>query len=320
MDTSFHEEQPLVSVVMCVYNPGAFLQPALDSILNQTYKNWELIISDDGSNDGTREFLREFKNHPKVKVFFQEKNLGYVANKNFAHKQAAGVYITQLDNDDTCSYDRLEKQIAVVRENPEIRLVASGYNRIDELGNVYETVGPNEAGFIKGRKNDAYKFWFPSLLVHQQVFEKVGLFDTYFSGLFGDDIYWTVKANKENPIWCLKEPLYNYRNTPNSITKVLDNERKLIIPVVVEKLLQQIEANGTDWLTEGNTEAIRNYERELLNDNKFLSDLYRAWAAKSIDKNDLTQAGKLLRKAFKINKSSTETFKTFIYYIRKKYF
>lgn len=311
--------RPLISVVMCVYNPGAFLEPALQSVFGQTYDNWELIVSDDGSNDGTRERLRELESNPKVRLFFQEKNLGYVANKNFAHRQASGEYITQLDNDDTSSLNRLELQLDAIRRNPEVKIVACGYERIDAAGNGYGTVAPAQEGPILRKGDRDYPFWFPSLLVHRSVFELLGHYDPWFSGILGDDLYWTVRANRHFPIWCLTEPLYQYRNNPGSITNVLDNERKLIMPAVLDELIRQQERDGTDWLQQGREDTLDAHQAKLLRDPDFMAEQYRIWAAKAIDKRDWRQAAGLLRRSFRRKAINPMLARTAIYYLRQRF-
>jgi glycosyltransferase involved in cell wall biosynthesis len=312
------DDQPLVSVVMCAYNAGPFLQPALDSLLGQTYKNWELIISDDGSTDGTRERLKELEGHSQVRLFFQDENLGYVANKNFVHRQARGAYITQLDNDDVYATDKLEKQLAIIKQNPELKIVGCGYHRILEDGTVVETVQPPENGIVK-KDYRSYPFWFPALLVHKSVFDYNGYFNEYFAGIYGDDVYWTVKANEAFPIFCIKEPLYSYRVNSSSITNVLNNKRKLIFIAVVQELLRQRQETGTDWLEKNDLTALKAFEDRLLNNNKYMAEQYRIWAAKAVDKRDWQQSKELLILSFRNGSFSKLWFKTALYYIRQRY-
>ncbi len=300
---------------MCAYNGLPYIKEAVQCIIDQTYTKWELIISDDGSNDGTREWLKSLQD-TRIRLFLQDKNLGYVANKNFAHQQAQGEYITQLDNDDLCTVDRLEQQIAIVRQQPDIKLVATGYHRINNEGKIYST--EQEAGdLIINEFPGTYPFWFPSLLVHRDVFADIGYFDTYFSGLMGDDIYWTFRANEKYPIYFIKDPLYVYRNNPNSITNVYDNKRKLIIIKVIDELFHQRKENRTDWLQEGKLDAIQAFENQLLDNKLFMAEQYRIWAAKAIDKNNWDLSIKLLKLSFSTNPFNLSWYRTFSYYLRQ---
>lgn len=309
-------EQPLVSVVMCAYNGLPHIKDAVACIVNQTYSNWELIISDDGSSDGTREWLRDsFKNHPKVRLFFHKVNQGYVANKNFVHKQAKGVYITQLDNDDLCSLDRLEKQLSVLDAYPEIKIVACGFSRIDNRGKVYDECSSKDDLIIKSDYQSEYPFWFPSLLVHRTVFDQIGYFDPYFAGALGDDLYWTKKANKVFPIYCLSDILYQYRDNPNSITNQYTNLRKLIMPEVLSVLIEQLKT-GTDWLSINDLEALRSLEASLLRDKSVMAEKYRIWAAKAIDQGKTKHAISLLWKSITLNVFNFKLYRTIWYFVR----
>ena len=91
---------PLISIVMCTYNGEAFLEAQINSLLNQTYTNLEIIISDDASIDDTRAVLNRYAGHPLIKLFLQEKNLGFVANFEFAISKASGDFIALCDQDD----------------------------------------------------------------------------------------------------------------------------------------------------------------------------------------------------------------------------
>ncbi|GGK57855.1 glycosyltransferase family 2 protein [Rufibacter glacialis] len=306
---------PLVSVVMCAYNTRSFIENAVNSILKQTYLNFELIISDDGSTDGTREWLSTLKDHPKVRLFLQERNMGYVANKNFAISQAKGEFITQNDSDDVSCFSRLEKQVQVCLKNPKIKIVASGYNKIDSRGNIFATIAPSADILYKGYSGEPYEFWFPPLMVHKDVYKEKGLFTNYFSGM-GDDLYWTVKANENFDIFCLRDALYSYRDNPDSITNVLDNTRKLIVIEMLNKVLKQRSLSGTDWLEQKNFTALEAMEVSLLKNKRFMADQYRVWAAKSIDKRDRKQALSLLGKCFKLNPFYLKNFSTLGYFIR----
>lgn len=309
--------QPLVSIIMLAYNGLPYIKEAVNCIINQTYKNWELIIADDGSSDGTREWLEEsYGKDKRIRFFFHKNNMGYVANKNFAHKQAIGEYITQLDNDDVCSYDRIQKQVDVVLQNPSIKLVGCGYYCIGFDGKIHSSKALTDNILFDKRPVEGYPFWFPSLLVHRDVFKDIGYFDPYFSGSLGDDIYWTVLANRKYQIFCLKDVLYGYRNNPNSITNGSFTERKLIMPIILERLFEQQFLTGSDYLIKKDLYSLMNLENKLTNDRKLMGIQYQIAAAKSIDKSDIKSAISLIRKSFSYNKYNCNLYRTIIYALR----
>ncbi len=309
-------EEPFVSIIMCSYNTFGYIKEAVNSIINQTYQNFELIISDDGSTDGTKEWLLNIVNHSKIKVFFHDVNIGYVANKNFAIQQAKGDFITQNDSDDSSDPDRLKKQVGVISNYPTAKIIATGFKLIDTSGNILEEVSAKEEGWIEKQQGN-YPFWFPGLLIHKSLFTEFGYFTPLFCGM-GDDHYWIAKANEKYPIYCLKDTLYNYRTNPGSITNVLNDERKLYISNLIDTLLQQRTETGTDWLEQNKFEEIEIFERRLRNDNKFMSERYRMWAAKHIDKNHLNTAVKLLKQSFLANPTNFSAYRTLLYLVKKK--
>lgn len=110
-------ENPLVSVIMPSYNAKNNINEAIDSVMNQTYTEWELIICDDFSNDGTFEILKKI-NHPKIKVIFHEKNKGVTAARNTAIENSNGDYFAFLDSDDYWLENKLEKQMCfMIKKN-----------------------------------------------------------------------------------------------------------------------------------------------------------------------------------------------------------
>ncbi len=309
-------QKPLVSIVMCVFNGMRYIEDAVASILAQTYDNWELIISDDASTDGTTAWLKEtLGQNQKIKLFFQPQNLGYVRNKNFAHKLASGVYITQLDSDDLSAPNRLELLTEVVFAKPEIKMVASGYKRIDEYGKVINKVSAAEDTLLTSLPSGECPFWFPGLLIHREVFERIGYFNDYFSGVYGDDLYWTALAIQHYPIYCITHTLYMYRNNPVSLTNSY-NVRKLIIPTVLLHLLEQRRTHGSDWLEERNIEALKHFEAELKGNRIFMSEQLRVWAAKAIDQKNKVYALELLWKAFKLNPINKALYRTGLYFLK----
>lgn len=130
--------KPFVSVIMPVYNAGDFLVDAIESILNQTYKNFEFIIVDDASTDKSWKIIQKYqKQNPKIiRAIRMEKNLncGGDTCANEALKLATGTYIARMDADDIAYPQRLEKQVAFLNSHPKIFLVGSNADVINKKG------------------------------------------------------------------------------------------------------------------------------------------------------------------------------------------
>lgn len=116
---------PLVSVIMPVYNAEKYVAAAVESILNQTYKNFEFIIVDDASTDSTFEILKDFKNKDKRIILSRNNtNLGVTKSLNLAVAKASGKYIIRMDADDWSYPNRFELQVELMEKNPQV--VVSG--------------------------------------------------------------------------------------------------------------------------------------------------------------------------------------------------
>lgn len=133
MKTAHKKE--LISVVMPVYNAGAFVVEAVNSILNQTYRNFEFIIVDDASTDGSWRMLQKLaKGDKRIVLLRNGRNLGVSSTVKKAIKLTKGKYIARMDADDVCYPRRLEKQLAYLKENRDVVAVGSQCDVIDKSG------------------------------------------------------------------------------------------------------------------------------------------------------------------------------------------
>jgi glycosyltransferase involved in cell wall biosynthesis len=125
----------LVSIIIPTYNTEKFIRATLQSVQNQTYQNWEMILVDDASIDKTVSVIEEFaKNDSRIKLFKLEKNSGNGFARNIAVEKAVGKYIAYLDADDLWFPEKLEKQIQFLKAN-NLPFTFSFYDCIDEEGN-----------------------------------------------------------------------------------------------------------------------------------------------------------------------------------------
>lgn len=166
---------PKVSVVVPCYNTGRYLGEAIESVLVQTFQDFEIIIIDDGSTDDTAGVAAAHSD-PRIRYFYQE-NLGLAAARNTGLRHARGGYVSFLDADDLFSPDKLTAQVAYLDQHPEAGLVVGGHRRIGEKGDVLYT-SPGSSGVI--RPQDllvSTHFPIHSTLIRKSWTEKVGGFD-----------------------------------------------------------------------------------------------------------------------------------------------
>ena len=119
-------ESPIVTVLMPVYNAEDFVHGAIESILNQTYTEFELLIINDGSTDGTEKIINSFQDS-RIRHIKNEQNLRLIATLNKGLKLAEGKYIARMDADDTSFPDRLQEQVDFMEANPEVGVCGTWY-------------------------------------------------------------------------------------------------------------------------------------------------------------------------------------------------
>jgi amicoumacin kinase len=126
---------PVVSVVMLSYNHKCYINEAIKSVINQNFPDWELIIIDDASTDGSQQLIRDYADDSRVRLIFHESNKGISASTNEGIDAARGKYIAFLDSDDVWRFDKLSKQLAILNKDDDLVVWSEG-DIIDENGTV----------------------------------------------------------------------------------------------------------------------------------------------------------------------------------------
>jgi len=165
---------PRVSVVMSVYNGERFLRQAVDSILAQTFTDFEFVVVDDGSTDGTAEILKGYTD-PRLRMIRQE-NIGLIGSLNRAVDIASGDYIARMDADDISSPRRLDRQLEWLESKPGIAVLGTQAAEIDEAGDTlrrhYYPVGSD--AIAKALLRGATALCHGTVMFRRACFEKVG--------------------------------------------------------------------------------------------------------------------------------------------------
>lgn len=207
---------PLVSVVTPVYNAALFLEQTIQSVLNQTYPHWELILVDDGSTDASFEIAEAFsKKDSRIKSFQLKENQGAGVSRNFGIREAIGTYIAFLDADDLWTPEKLQKQLDFMIKN-NCKICYSSYQLMNENGslqpkivealpqlNFKKLLKSNYIGNLTGIYNAAVlgKIYAPLMRKRQ------------------DWALWLSALNVENKAMGIQEPLAFYRVRKNSISQ-----------------------------------------------------------------------------------------------------
>lgn len=208
-------EQPLLSVIMSVYNGEKYLQQAIESILQQSYDDFEFLIYNDGSSDNTQSIINKY-NDPRI-ILTNQKNIGLTKTLNLAIKKARGKYIARMDADDIAEPNRFEKQILFLENNPDILLCGSQANIIDEKGNFQKkyTV-PLENKKIKKGILLHNPFIHSTIIFKKELIEKIGDYNENFK--FAQDYELWTRVIAKFKTANLPDCLLNYRIYKNNIT------------------------------------------------------------------------------------------------------
>ena len=205
----------LISIITPTYNCGKFIGETIESVINQTYENWEMIIVDDCSKDNTKDFVNKYaQNDDRIKYHILETNSGAAIARTRAMELARGDYMAFLDSDDLWVEDKLEKQLKFMKEN-NFNFVCTEYEQIDEQSNPLGKI-------IKVRDKANYN----RVLLDCPVGNSTVMYNVKAMGKFkvpnirkrNDDALWLQMLKKEEYIHGMKETLMKYRIRENSIS------------------------------------------------------------------------------------------------------
>ena len=220
---------PRVSIVIGAYNAQRYLAQTLDSLLAQTLRDFELIVVDDGSNDGSLSVLREYEaNDARVRIISRP-NTGIVGALNDGLAAAKGQFIARMDADDISMPDRFEKQTAFLSEHPECVLVGSQVLLMDPEGATlspkwdteYTHEGIDQA-HLKGR----WPLVHPTIMVRRDAFKRIGGYRSEYQFLEDLDLFLRLAAKLAS----LPDPLLHYRLHPGSICHTREKDQDLLRP------------------------------------------------------------------------------------------
>lgn len=210
----------MISVVMPVYNGEVFLREAVDSVLNQTYRDFEFIIVNDGSTDSTPQILAEYAaKDARVKII-DGAHAGLGAALNLGIEQAQYPWIARMDADDICLPERFEKQLAAAEKMPEVVVWGSYINHINGDGKImsYSKVGPASIeDFERMKRNrQIIQVMHPTALMKTEIVRRVGGYKQEY--VPAEDVLLFEELAQFGPILAVPESLLLYRVHGNSVS------------------------------------------------------------------------------------------------------
>lgn len=226
---------PTVTIYITNYNYGNYLGKAIESVLSQTYTDYELIIIDDGSTDNSKDIIKKYQDKKNIYTIFQE-NKGLNVSNNIALNFSRGKYIIRLDADDYFAPQAIEVMVSELNRNQDHAMVFPDYYHIDEAGNIIEEIKrhdfTNNVTLLDQPAHGA------CTMIRIDILRSIGGYDEEFNRQDGYDIW--LKISKLFPVKNISLPLFFYRQHQKSITK---NEDKLFETrtKIIEKKLKEMD-------------------------------------------------------------------------------
>ena len=203
------KEKTKIDIILPNYNSSQFIIKTIKSILNQSYKNWKLIIVDDFSDKKTKNILKKISKKKNVKVFFLNKNYGAGFCRNFAIKKSNSPYLAFIDSDDIWEKDKLKKQISFMKKN-NFSFSYTDYKTFGEKNRKVNS--PTKLNYYDFLRNTSIAT--STMMIKRNVIGNIRFTNTKIC----EDFFFKCKLLKKTGYaFCLNEYLMNYRIRKNSL-------------------------------------------------------------------------------------------------------
>lgn len=277
---------PRVSVLMPVFNTAAYVHEAVRSICEQQFSDFEFIIIDDGSVDGSAEILRSFAESDQRIELTLRPNRGLVATRNELLETARGELIAWMDSDDLCSPDRLSRQVELLDAEQHIACVGTNVRLIDPdgFGLGFEEYPSDDAG-IRLAQQSGGGLRFASTMVRTSVAQSIGGFRAPFR--MGEDFDFLLRVGERGDFANIEKPLYIYRqhllSTCSAIGGNWPEYKSIILQLAAER-----RGGGLDRLARG--EVLEFPSADQFSARRFKPAVLLDWAERAAKEGDRARA------------------------------
>ena len=234
---------PSISILLPVYNAESTIGATIESILRQSFDDYELLVIDDGSTDATSQVVR---NYTDVRIRYILAEHDYIASLNLGLNQAQGKYLARMDADDIMLHDRLAIQCQILEEEPSITVCSSWYIPFGE-----EIRGEQVVGITQGLiQSPLLAFLQGNLIAHPTVMLRTSFLRThdlhYENYPYAEDYkLWVEIAKRGGTFYIESQPLLRYRISPTQVTQRYSEEQRFTAQRIQEELLDTlIERSG----------------------------------------------------------------------------
>jgi glycosyltransferase involved in cell wall biosynthesis len=304
---------PLVSVIIPCFNVEKYVEKAITSIVNQTYKNLEIWIIDDASTDDTLQKINSVADQ-RIKVIAFKENTQKVGAVNEVLQKVSGEYIAFQDADDWSEPDRLQKQLQEFESDQELGVCFTDYRYIGKNISFPQKISLTDkelkSEFLDFFKNDLKmdSTVCPTMMISRAALQKTKGYSSYFAGRVAEDIQWIYRILKDFKGITIEKTLYNYRLREGSFTHIQStgtNAKYAYSWQLLSKIIHKDIYDGIDVLEPENKELLNRLELEACED-ALMESIQLLNESRSVYENSTTfKLGKLLLKPFKALKNIT---------------
>jgi glycosyltransferase involved in cell wall biosynthesis len=225
-------ESPMLTVILPVYNAEKFLELAISSVLNQTFKNFELLIINDGSTDESDKIIGSF-NDSRIRYTINEENIKLIRTLNKGIDLAKGKYLARMDADDICLPTRFQRQINYLEKNPNVGVCGTHFITFNEDGEEHLTAYSSESHEIKFNLLRDCHFCHPTIMFRKSVLENPSVRYNLTYPHAEDYKLW-IELSEKTEFHNIPTPLLKYRHHSNNISK-LNEQTQLTASKMIRK-------------------------------------------------------------------------------------
>lgn len=230
-----------VSVILPVYNAAPFLKEAIDSIVNQIYTDWELIIINDGSTDSSEEIILDYTD-TRFRYYKNDANIGLIATLNKAIALSSGEYIARMDADDISLPDRFTKQVQFLDRNREYAICGTFARIIDIKGNVTgKIVHVTDNDYLKINLLFSVPFIHPDIMIRKNMLDEDRIFDKEY--LHAEDYDLWARIARKHKIANIPQFLFKYRWHGSNVSITNSEKQETVKDEIIKRELNILGLN-----------------------------------------------------------------------------
>ena len=260
----------LLSIIVPCYNQSEFLDECLQSVLNQTYQDWECIIVNDGSQDDTENIAKKWESKDSRFKYVYKPNGGLSSARNFGIALSKGTFILPLDSDDKISPDYINLALKQFNDNSELKLVYCKAKKFGEVNGIWQL--PDFSPSLLARRN----MIFCSAIFRKSEWERVKGYDEKMIYGWEDWEFWLAILKDGGKVFCLEEVGFYYRTSKKSmVNKMTDDQKKYLQSYMCQKHPEFFIFHiGSPIQLQENIETIVEENNNKLNSEKFVINLF----------------------------------------------